>query len=105
VSLRCGGLPEAPDWQTERGRREAATEPVVMPIAFPSETQVSKAYMVSYDERTYAIGEQAQHLVQVFQFKGNFFLAHLEFIKGDPKAQALERVFLETIRSLRPVPK
>jgi len=34
-----------------------------------------------------------------------FRLAHLFFVKGDPKGAMHERVFLETVRSIRPLRK
>jgi hypothetical protein len=33
------------------------------------------------------------------------FDAHLTYVKGDPKGSTHEKVFLETIRSIRPIPK
>jgi hypothetical protein len=66
---------------------------------FPPQSGISRAVTSSYDE-----ADSVQHSVAIFwQFEGKLFAAHLNDNAGDPNAPALQRAFLTTIRSFRPL--
>ena len=107
----------------ESGRRKAATTPSewaredarsfflsrappVSSLEMPRESEASGAVVSSYDEPALSTDERVQHSVAVFwAFNGELFAAHLRYNANDPSGPRLERLFLETIRSLRPIEK
>ncbi len=74
------------------------------PFQFPADSGVSRAVMCSYDEPTFSPAQQTQHSVAIFwEFKQELFAAHLNYNANDPHAPELRRVFLQAVRSIRPL--
>jgi hypothetical protein len=95
-----------PEWAAKDMEIEADGNPA-SPSAFqmPQESGTQDAISLSYDSAILGIGQQQQHEVAIYwEFKGSFFAAHLFYIAGDPKGTALEKLFLDTVRSFRPLP-
>lgn len=87
-----------------RARGVSSGNPSVEPLEMPEQSGVSRAVVSSYDEATFSPDEQAQHCVSVFwEFKQKLFAAHLNYVANDPKGPALKKLFLETVRSIRPL--
>ena len=81
-------------------------DPVLTPVPFPPAAEVPSAYVTAYDLPSQSPMAQVQHCVMLFwEFKNMFIEAHLHYIKGDPKGTLHEKVFLDTIRSTRPLSK
>jgi hypothetical protein len=94
------------DFAVWDARRDSQGDPALARIQFPSEAEVHSAVTTAYDVATYSPDEQPQHCVRIYwEFKTKFFVAHLTYVKGDPKGSMHEKVFLETIRSIRPLRK
>ena len=80
--------------------------PSVSLLEMPSESEASGAVMSSYDEPAFSPDQRTQHSLAVFwAYNKELFAAHLNYNANDPNGPALERLFLETIRSFRPVGK
>jgi len=94
-------------WAAEVARREGLLEnPIITPIDFPRESGVSNAVTTAFDDPTYSPGEQHQRCVNIFwEFGGRLFRAHLTYVKEDPRGAAHEKVFQDTIRTIRPLRK
>jgi hypothetical protein len=72
----------------------------------PKESGVSRAIMLSYDEPTLSLDQQTQHSVAIFWEIGQkLFAAHLNYNANDPNGAAFEKLFLDVMRSIRPLPK
>jgi hypothetical protein len=96
--------PEA--WARVDTRALASSIPAVEPFEFPKESEVSDAVISSYDEPTFSPDERQQHSVAVFwAYDRHMFFAHLNYNAGDPNAAKFENVFLQTLRSVRPLQK
>jgi len=81
-------------------------DPPVSPLEMPTQSGASLALVSSYDEPTFSPDERAQHSVAVFwEFNKKLFAAHLNYNTNDPNGPALEKLFLETVRSIRPLEK
>ena len=92
--------PEA--WALADGRAAASAAPSIQRFQMPEESQASQAVEFSYDEDTFSPDQQKQHSVAIFwQFGRKLFAAHLNYNARDPNGPALEKVFFETIRSIR----
>lgn len=73
---------------------------------FPPESGVAGAVISSYEEPTFSPDQRAQHSVSIFwRFGDKLFAARLNYNADDLNAPALQRVFLTTIRSFRPLKK
>ena len=81
-----------------------APKPVaIQAFQFHAESGVSQAVVCSYDEARLSPDERPQHSVAIFwEFNQELFAAHLRYNANDAKGPLFERVFFQTIRSLRP---
>ena len=96
--------PEA--WARVETRALASSIPAVEPFEFPKASEVSHAVISSYDEPTFSPDERQQHSVAVFwTYDQHMFSAYLNYNAGDPNAAKFENVFLQTLRSVRPLQK
>jgi len=101
---KSGTTPEA--WARVDTRAVASSVPSIEPFEFPKESEISHAVICSYDEPTFSPAERKQHSVAIFwAFSQRMFSAHLNYNAGDPNATALENVFLQIVRSVRPLKK
>jgi len=72
----------------------------------PRESGASRAVTCSYDEATLSPDQHTQHSVAIFwEFDQKLFAAHLNYNANDSNGPALEKVFLQTVRSIRPFDK
>jgi len=95
------------DWAADEARNGGMiSNPNISPIAFPQESGVSEAVMTAYDDPTFSPDDQNHHSVLVFwKFNGKLFSGHLTYVKGSAEGPQLEKIFLETLRSTRPLAK
>lgn len=94
-----------PEWAANDMRIETDGTPTSPePFEMPGQSDAKDAIILSYDSAIFGAGEQKQHCVAIYwEFKERPFAAYLHYIAGDPKAVALARVFVNTVRSLRPL--
>ena len=96
--------PEA--WALADASAAASSIPPIKPLQFPMESGVSHAVTCSYDEPTFSPDQRTQHSVAVFwDFGQKLFAAHLNYNAHDSKEPAFEKVFFQTVRSIRPLDK
>jgi hypothetical protein len=94
------------EWALADARAFGPNSTPIEPFRMPSESRASRAVICSYDEATFSPDQRKQHSVAIFwEFNKKLFAAHLNYNAGEPKGPALEKVFLKTIRSLRPLDK
>lgn len=94
------------EWATTDARGVSSGSPSIKPLQVPKESGVSQAVMSSYDVATYSPDEQAQNCVAAFwEFDQKLFAAHLYYVARDPKGSELEKIFVNTVRSIRPLEK
>jgi len=92
------------DWAEIDARGVSSGDPAISAMEMPKESGVSKATTSSYDEATFSADDQAQHSLAAFwEFDHKLFAAHLNYIVNDPDGPTLEKLLLETIRSIRPL--
>jgi hypothetical protein len=88
------------DMRIETDGTPASPKPFEMPLV----SDVKDAIILSYDSAIFGAGEQGQHCVAIYwEFRGKPFAAYLHYVANDPKGVALERIFLTTVRSFRPL--
>ncbi len=88
------------DMRIETGSTPSSTERFEM----PRESGAKNAITLSYDTAIFGIGQQKQHIVDVYwEFKQKYFAGYLYYVANDPKGAVLEKTFLNTIRSFRPL--
>lgn len=76
----------------------------IEPFQFPAESGISCAVVCSYDEPSFSPDDRTQHSVGIFwESQQKLFAAHLNYNASDPKAPELQRVFVQTVRSYRPL--
>jgi len=81
-----------------------APPPSPLPFAMPRESDAKNAIELSYDSEAFERGQQQEHEVAIYwEYRGRFFNAHLSYVAADPSGAAIERVFLDTVRSFRPI--
>ena len=91
------------EWATADARGDFAHSTPVRELEMPPESGVVAAIISSHDTPTFGPDDQAQHTVNVFwKFNGNLFAAHLFYPAHDAKGPGFEKVFLDTLRSIRP---
>ncbi len=93
------------EWAVDDMHNDADGSPT-SPESFemPMASGTKDAIILSYDSAVFGLNEQKQHHVAIYwEFDKKFFAAHLYYVAGDPKGTALERVFLSTVRSFRPL--
>lgn len=101
---RLGNTP--PEWAVANARGVSAGSPSIKPLDMPIQSEVSRAVVSSYDDATFSPDDQAQHSVAAFwEFNRRLFSAHLTYVASDPNGPALQKLFLETVRSIRPLEK
>jgi len=93
------------EWATEdRKGIAAAGNPIITALELPPQTTITNAVISSFDTATFGPDDQAQHCVAAYWgFKSKLFAAYLYYVIGDPKAKAQEALFLQTLRSIRPL--
>ncbi len=101
-SGRSATTPE--EWALADVGAFASSSPPIETFLFARGSGVSRAVTCSYDETTYSPDQRIQHSVAIFwEFNKKLFAAHLHYNAGDPKGPAFEKVFSQTLRSLRPI--
>jgi hypothetical protein len=101
---RSATTPEA--WALADARAFASNNPPIEPFQMPRESGASRAVMCSYDEPAFSPDQQTQRSVAIFwEFEQKLFAAHLNYNANDSNGPALEKVFLRTVRSFRPLDK
>lgn len=96
--------PEA--WASADIRAFASGSPKVRSFQFPTESGVSNAVVCSYDEPTFSPDQQTEHSVAIFwEFEKQLFAAHLRYNANDSSAPSFQKVYFQTVRSIRPLPK
>lgn len=96
--------PEA--WALADMRAFASGSPKVQSFQFPTESGVSQAVICSYDEPMFSPDQQTQHAVAIFwKFDKELLAAHLRYNANDSNAPSLQRVYFQTLRSIRPLAK
>ncbi len=99
---RSATTPEA--WARVDMRISASGVSPIESFKFPRESGVSHAVISSYNELTFSPDQRVQHSVAIFwQFGETLFAAHLNYNASDRNGPALQRAFLRTIRSFRPL--
>lgn len=94
------------DWARIDARQVASGNSPAQSLDMPKESGILHAVVSSYDEATYSPDDQAQHCTAVFwEFDKKLFAAHLFYVAGDPKGRDLEKIFVDTIRGIRPLRK
>jgi len=98
---RLGNTPS--DWAVADARGASAGSPSIQPLDMPKESEASNAVISSYDDATFSPDDQSQHSVAIFwEFHRKLFAAHLTYVSRDPNGPSLEKLFIETVRSIRP---
>jgi hypothetical protein len=99
---RSATTPEA--WARVDMRISASGVSPIESFQFPPNSGVSHAVISSYNELTFSPDQRVQRSVAIFwQFGKQLFAAHLNYNADDRNGPALQRAFLRTIRSLRPL--
>jgi hypothetical protein len=92
------------EWALADTRASVSNRSPIESFLMPRASGVSRAVTCSYDEPTFSPDQRTQHSVAIFwEFEKKLFAAHLNYNRGDPRGPAFEKVFLRTIRSLRPL--
>jgi hypothetical protein len=92
------------EWAAAECRAFSAEKSPISPFEMPSVSMASMAVVTAYDEPKLSRDQQIQHSVGVFwEFRHMLFAAHLNYNANDPNGPAMERLFLETIRGIRPL--
>jgi hypothetical protein len=99
---RSATTPDA--WARADTRAVASSVPSIESFEFPTESGASHAVMCSYDEAAFTPDQRTVRSVAIFwEFRNKLFAAHLNYNAGDSNAPALQRVFLQAVRSTRPL--
>lgn len=94
------------EWASADARGDSALDVPVRAFDMPAETGVKRAVISTYDTPTFGPDDQSQHTLNVYwEFRSKVFAAHLFYPAHDPKGSEFERIFLTTIRSIRPLPE
>jgi hypothetical protein len=101
---RSASTPEA--WALADARAFAPSSPPIEPFVMPRESGASRAVTCSYDETTLSPDQHTQHSVAIFwEFDQKLFAAHLNYNASDSNGTSLEKIFSQTVRSIRPLGK
>jgi hypothetical protein len=102
-----GGAARTPrEWAAAEARAVASGTPIIEGFDMPRESRTSGGVESSYDEEALSPDERAKHCVAVFwEFGGELFAARLRFNAGDSVGPEVTKVFLLTVRSVRPFEK
>lgn len=91
-------------WAAADAQAETSGTPLIEPLEMPKASGASGAVETSYDEETFSPDQRKKHCVAVFwKFGGELFVARLRFNAGDSIGPQVIRVFLETVRSIKPL--
>ncbi len=72
----------------------------------PQDSRVSEAVVTSYTEERFSPDQQVQRCVAAFwEFNRELFEAHFCYVADDRKGPALDKLFLDVLRSIRPLEK
>ncbi len=94
------------DWAMADAGDDAVEKPSPRPLEISSTTGITKAVMSSYDSKTFGPDDQPEHRVNIFwEFRQKLFAAHLMYPAHDSKGPEFEKIFLNTIHSVRPIEK
>jgi len=92
------------EWAVADAKGVSAGPPFTHSFDVPADSRVTAAIISVYDSATFGPDDQSEHRVNVFlEFRQKFFAAHLMYQTHDAKGSAFEKVFLDTIRSIRPI--
>lgn len=93
-------------WALANARAIASSDPSIEPFQIPKESGASHAVICSYEEAKFSPDQRTQHSVAIFwEFELKLFAAHLNYNANDSAGPAFEKVFLQTVRSVRPLDK
>jgi hypothetical protein len=93
-------------WAAADARGVSASDPSIRAFEMPTTTGVASAIISSYDSAAFGPDDQSEHRVNVFwEFRGKLFASHLMYPSHDSKGALFERVFVNTVRSIRPLSK
>jgi hypothetical protein len=93
-------------WASADALASGSALPRIEPFHFPSQSGVSRAVVSSYNQAAYSPDEETQHVTAIFwECEHELFAAHFNYNAEDPIGPTLEKVFLRTIRSFRPLEK
>jgi hypothetical protein len=99
---RLGNTPG--DWARVDAQGISSGNPSIKPLEMPNASKVSQAVLSSYDIATFGPDDQAQHCEALFwKFEDKLLAAHMTYVAHDPNGPALEKLFVETVRSIRPL--
>jgi hypothetical protein len=74
-------------------------------IEMPSESQISTAIFVAFDEKTFSSSEQRQHSITIYwQLGAVRFASYLDCTASDPRANGYGDLLISAMRSVRPLP-
>jgi len=93
-------------WALADARSFASEIPPIEPFLLPSESGAAHAVICSYDEVVFSSDQHIHHSVAIFwEFDHQLFAAHLNYNANDPHGPIFEKVFLQTVRNVRPLQK
>jgi hypothetical protein len=93
-------------WALADARSFASEIPPIEPFLLPSESGAAHAVICSYDEVVFSSDQHIHHSVAIFwEFDHLLFAAHLNYNANDPHGPIFEKVFLQTVRNVRPLQK
>lgn len=99
---KAATTPEA--WATADPFADASSPSLIEPFQFPPESGVARAVLRFYDEPNFGPDQRPRHTVAIFfEFRQKLFAARLSYNLNDPTGPMLQRVFQQTVRSLRPL--
>lgn len=102
--IRSATTPE--EWARLDARAFAAGSASIKPVRMPKLSESSNAVLSSYDEPILSPDQKEEHSVAIFwQFGENLFAAHLRYNANDSSAPRFDKIFLQTISSIRPLEK
>ncbi len=94
------------DWAVADAGGDAVENPLLRAIEMPSATGIANAVMSSFDSKMFGPDDQSEHRVNIFwEFHQKLFAGHLMYPAHDPKGSEFEKIFLDTIHSIRPIEK
>jgi hypothetical protein len=100
-----GRRAETPEsWALADANVEASTTSRVGSFHFPPESGASHGVICASEEAKFSPDERSQHSVNIYwEFDHVLFAAHLRYNAGDKARSSFEKVFVQTIRSIRPL--
>ena len=94
------------EWAAADARGDSAGQAPVRPFEMPAETGVTTALISSHDTPTFGPDDQSQHTINIFGSSATSVLLPICFFRPhDPQGPEFEKIFLDTIRSIRPLEK